>query len=145
MKTILVDLNIILDYLEDRNGSEKAGELFAKCFLGEIKGYVCAHEITTLSYFLGKYRKNRSGNMKIISRIMQIFDVIEINKEILNKAVLSNITDFEDAVIAESAKEKKIDYIITRNKKDFRNSPVPSMLPEEYLKFISQSALSGQQ
>ena len=133
MKTILIDLNIILDYLEDRDGCEKAGELFAKCFQGEQKGYVCAHEITTLSYYLGKTRKDRSENMKIISRILQIFDVIEIGKTLLEKAVLSNITDFEDAVIVESAKAKKIDYIITRNIKDFRNSSVPAMLPEEYL------------
>jgi len=133
MKTILVDLNIILDYLEDRDGCEKAGELFAKCFQRKLKGYVCAHEITTLSYYLWKTHKNRTENMKIISRIMQIFDVIEIGKKILEKSVLSNITDFEDAVIVESAIEKKVDCIITRNKKDFINSPIPVMLPEEYL------------
>ena len=133
MKTILVDLNIILDYLEDRDGSEKAGELFAKCFNGELKGYVCAHEITTLAYYLGKTRKNRTENMKIISRILKLFNVIEIGRTTLEKAILSNITDFEDAVIVESAELKKIDCIITRNIKDFKNSPIPVMLPEDYL------------
>jgi len=133
MKTILVDLNVILDYLEDRDGCEKAGELIAKCYLGELKGYVCAHEITTLSYYLGKTRKNRIQNMKIISRILQIFEVIEINKTILERALLSNITDFEDAVIVESAKAKKIDCIITRNIKDFKNSTIPVMPAQEYL------------
>ena len=133
MKTILIDLNVILDYLEDRAGCEKAEELIAKCFQGKIKGYVCAHEITTLSYYLGKNRKNRTENMKIISRILQVFDVTNIDKTILEKAVLSNITDFEDAVIVESAKANKIDCIITRNSKDFKNSTVPVMLPEEYL------------
>ena len=133
MKTILVDLNIILDYLEDRGGSDKAGELFAKCLRKEVKGYVCAHEITTLSYYLGKTNKDRAKNIKIISRILDLFDVIEISKSLLEKALLSNITDFEDAVIVESAKEKKIGYIVTRNTKDFKNSSVPVMLPEEYL------------
>ena len=133
MKSILVDLNIILDYLEDRNGCERAGELFAKCFKEEIKAYVCAHEITTLSYYLGKIRKSRNENMKIIFRILQIFDILEINKKILEKALISNIADFEDAVITESAKAKKISYIITRNIKDFKNSSVTAMLPEEYL------------
>ena len=133
MKTILFDLNIIIDYLEDRKGCEKAGELFAKCFRGEMKGYVCAHEITTLAYYLGKNSKNRTENMKIISKILQVYDVINIDKEILDKAVLSNITDFEDAVIVESAKANNIDCIITRNIKDFKYSTVPAMLPEEYL------------
>ncbi|MCL2480857.1 MAG: PIN domain-containing protein [Spirochaetaceae bacterium] len=133
MKTILVDLNIIIDYLADRNESEKAGELFAKCFQKKLKAFVCAHEITTLAYYLGKIRKNRIENIKIISQILKIFDVLEINKTILEKAVVSNIADFEDAVIVESAKEKKIDYIITRNIKDFKNSSIPAILPEEYL------------
>ncbi|MCL2381389.1 MAG: PIN domain-containing protein [Treponema sp.] len=133
MKTILVDLNIILDYLEERGGCERAGELIAKCFQGELKGYVCAHEITTLAYFLGKTRKKRTENMNVISRILQIFDVIEINKPILEKAVLSTIADFEDAVIVESAIAKKIGCIVTRNTRDFKNSPVPAMPPEEYL------------
>ena len=133
MKTILVDLNIILDYLEDREGSDKAGEILTKCFQREVRGYVCAHEITTLAYFLLKTRKDRTGNMKIISRILQIFDVIETDKAVLEKAVLSNIADFEDAVIVESAVMKKADCIITRNIKDFKNSPIPAMPPEEYL------------
>jgi len=133
MKTILVDLNIILDYLGDRSGCEKAGELFAKCFQKQIKGYVCAHEITTLSYFLEKTCKSRSKNIKIITRIMQLFDVIEINKTVLEKSLQSHITDFEDAVLVESAKLKRVDCIITRNIKDFKNSPLPAILPEEYL------------
>ena len=133
MKTILIDLNIILDFLEDRDGGGKAGELFAKCYRREIKGYVCAHEITTLSYYLRKLHKNRIENMKIISRILKIFDIIEINKTCLEKAILSNIADFEDAVIVESAKAKRIGCIVTRNIRDFKNSPIPAMLPEEYL------------
>ena len=134
MKTILVDLNVILDYLLNRDGCENAEELLAKCFRKELNGFVCAHEITTLSYYLEKTCKDRTENLKIISRIMQIFDVIEIDKAILEKAVFSNITDFEDAVIVESAKMKKIDCIVTRNIKDFRNCPILVMLPEEYLK-----------
>jgi len=133
MKTILVDLNIILDYLEDRDGGDKAGELFTKCFRKELTGYVCAHEITTLAYYLEKYHKNKAENLKIISRILQIFEVIEINKTILEKAVMSNITDFEDAVIVESAKEKKINCIITKNIKDFKNCQLQVMLPQEFL------------
>jgi len=133
MKTILIDLNIIIDFLDDRTGSEKAGELFTKCLRNEIKGYVCAHEITTLAYFLEKSGKNKNERRKIISKILFLFDVIEIGKSLLEKAVFSNITDYEDAVIVEAAKEKKMDCIIARNIKDFKNSSVPVLLPEDYL------------
>ncbi|GHU76707.1 twitching motility protein PilT [Spirochaetia bacterium] len=133
MKTVLVDLNVILDYLEQRDGYETAAIIIKECFLKRIKGYVCAHEITTLSYFLSKNKMKKRTMVKIISGILKIFEVIEVNGEILNDALYSAITDYEDAVIEQSAKRMKIDYIITKNMKDFVKGEVKSLRPEEYL------------
>jgi predicted nucleic acid-binding protein len=133
MKTILIDLNIILDYLDKREGHEKALEIIIQICLKKVRGYVCAHEITTLSYFLEKESKDRNKNVKIISGILKMFEIIEINKTLLEKALFSNIDDYEDAVVAESAKEKEIDCIITKNIKDFKNSQIKVLMPEEYL------------
>ncbi|GMO43717.1 MAG: PIN domain nuclease [Termitinemataceae bacterium] len=133
MRTVLIDLNIILDYLGKRNGWEKVAEFFKLVVTKKIKGFVCAHEITTLSYFLSKEKLDRTNIKKIISVIMRRFEIIEVSKEILNNALYSTINDYEDAVIEVSAKEKNIDYIITRNIKDFKQSQIKALLPEEYL------------
>jgi predicted nucleic acid-binding protein len=133
MKTILIDLDIILDYLDKREGHEKALEVIIRCCLKKVKAYLCAHEITTLSYFLEKENKDRNKNIKIISGILKMFEIIEINKVILEKALLTKINDYEDAVIVESAKEKNVDYILTKNTKDFKNSQIKILMPEEYL------------
>ncbi|MDR1177132.1 MAG: PIN domain-containing protein [Treponema sp.] len=133
MKTILIDLNIIIDYLDKRPGHEKALEIIIQCCLKKVKGYLCAHEITTLSYFLEKNVRDRNKNTKIITVLLKIFEIIEINKTILEKSLFSNLSDYEDAVIEISAKEKNIDYIITRNIKDFKKSQIKPLLPEEYL------------
>ena len=94
---------------------------------------ICAHEITTLSWFLEKESKDKNKNIKTISGILEMFEIIEINKAILEKALLLNINDYEDAVIVASASEKGINYIITKNIKDFKNSQIKVLLPEEYL------------
>ncbi|GAB6393519.1 MAG: twitching motility protein PilT [Treponematales bacterium] len=133
MKTILIDLNIILDYLFNRKGHEQAGEIIAACVLGKAKGCICAHEITTLSYFLSKSVKDKNEIIKTISSLMMSFDIIEVNKSILEKALISDITDYEDAVVVESARVRNVDYIITRNMADFKHSPVKPLTPEEYL------------
>jgi predicted nucleic acid-binding protein len=133
MKTILIDLNVILDYLNKRDGHEKALEIVIQCCLKKIRGYVCAHEITTLAYFLEKENKNNNENKKIITKILKMFEIIETNRILLEKALASNIDDYEDAVIVESAKEKNIDNIITRNIKDFKHSSIKALLPEEYV------------
>ncbi|GHV58231.1 twitching motility protein PilT [Spirochaetia bacterium] len=133
MKNITIDLNIILDFLFKREGHEKAAELLKYCANNKAKGYLCAHEITTLSYFLEKNVKDRNKIKKTISRIMKRYEIIEINKNILNNALLSEINDFEDAVIVESSKLNDIDYIITKNTKHFNKSTIKTLTPEEFI------------
>ncbi|MBC7075710.1 MAG: hypothetical protein H5T98_06535 [Syntrophomonadaceae bacterium] len=44
-----------------------------------------------------------------------------------------DVDDFEDELISVCAKRTKMDYIITRNTKNFTNSPVPAVTPEDFL------------
>jgi len=60
MRNILIDLNILMDFFFNWEGHEKAAEVFGLCAGGKLKGHVCAHEITTLSYFLGKSIKDKT-------------------------------------------------------------------------------------
>ena len=136
MKNIIIDTNILMDFLFEREGHEKVAEIFKICSNGEIKGFVCAHEITTLYFFLNKSIKDKRKIKKSISGIMKRFHVIETNEKILNKALASEIDDFEDAVIEASSNEKNAEYILSRNIKDFKKSIVTAITPEELLAII---------
>jgi predicted nucleic acid-binding protein len=140
MKKITIDSNIIMDFLFKRDGHEKAAELFKKCAGKELGGFVCAHEITTLSYFLEKAVKDKSKIRKSITGIMKRFTVMETNERILNTALYSGVEDFEDAVIEASSKERNVDYIITRNIKDFKKSLVKALTPEELLALLKEES-----
>ena len=83
MKNIVIDINIFMDFLFKREGHEKVVEIFKFCIKGALKGFICAHEITTLFYFLNKSIKEKDKIRKSISGIMKRFKVIEINEEIL--------------------------------------------------------------
>ena len=138
MKNIVIDVNILMDFLFKRQGHENVVKIFEFCMKGSIKGFICAHEITTLCYFLDKVEKDKSQTKRVISRLMKWFTVIEINEDLLNKALNSKIDDFEDAVIEVSAIENNVDYIITRNIKDFKKSIISSKTPEELLFVINK-------
>ena len=43
------------------------------------------------------------------------------------------MADFEDAVLAAAAQREKAGFIITRNVKDFANSPVRVITPAEFI------------
>lgn len=122
MKKVLVDINIILDFLNQREDHASAAAIFNLCTKKIIKGYMCSHEITTLSYFLEKHKYPRNKRIFIITKLLDTFSIISSKEKILRNALNSDISDYEDAVIEESARSENIDLIITRNLKDFRNS-----------------------
>jgi len=132
MKKVLIDLNIILDFLNKRNFHQEAAQLLNRCVEGKLSGYICAHEVTTLSYFLFKEQKDKNKVAAIISSLLDIFHVIPINETILKNSLLSPITDYEDAVIEVSAVAFDIDYILSRNISDFKQSRIPTYTPEQF-------------
>ncbi|MCL1947991.1 MAG: PIN domain-containing protein [Chitinivibrionia bacterium] len=138
MNAILLDTNVFLDYFLNRNGFDEARKIINSCFVKNTTGYVSAHEITTLSYFLEKGISDKNKITEIISKILKTFNVIEINQEILGKALFSNVIDYEDAVIEVSAIEKKIDYIVTKNIRDFEESKVKAILPKDFLGLLEK-------
>ncbi|MDR0568446.1 MAG: hypothetical protein LBG87_04505 [Spirochaetaceae bacterium] len=89
MKNVVIDINIFMDFLFKRQGHENVMEIFKFHIKGNIKGFICAHEITTLCYFLDKAEKDKIKTKKVISRLMKQFNVIEINETVLNKALNS--------------------------------------------------------
>jgi len=133
MKNIVIDINIFMDFLFKREGHENVAEIFRLCACGDIKGFACAHEITTLYYFLDKTIADKRKIKKVLAGIMKNFAIIEINEKLLNKALGSNIGDFEDAVIEVSASDRKAEYILTGNIKDFKKSIVQAIAPEELI------------
>jgi len=122
MKKALIDLNIILDMLNKRKDHEAALAVYDLCIKKKIKGYISSHEVTTLSYFMEKAKYNKSKRNKVIQSLLENLSVLSVNESILKNALESEIPDYEDAVIDELALREKLDFIITRDLKDFKKS-----------------------
>jgi predicted nucleic acid-binding protein len=133
MRKIVIDVNIFMDFLFKREGHEKVAEIFRQCIQGKMTGFSCAHEITTLDYFLNKSNRDKAKIRKTIYGIIKRFKVIAVDEEILIGALHSDIADFEDAVIEVSAQKNGADFIVTKNTKDFKKSVVQPVTPEELL------------
>ncbi|EMB27473.1 PIN domain-containing protein [Treponema denticola] len=137
MKKVLIDLNIILDFLNKRNFHEEAANIINMCVEKKLFGFIAAHEITTLSYFLLKEKKDKNKAADIISDLLDMFNIIPIDEKILREALFSPVKDYEDAVIEVSSVKNSIDYIISRNLGDFKSARVQVFTPEQF--FIKES------
>lgn len=69
---------------------------------------------------------------------MQRIQVASVTDEVIQAALQSSITDFEDAVTSEAANTAGLEVIVTRNTSDFIASSVPALLPEEFLVMLSE-------
>lgn len=132
--TILLDTNIILDYIAERPFSKsETKQIFEMIFSRKINGIIAAHSITNLWYILRK-TCTAPERREIINTLLECFEIAEINKTIIQNAInRNNFSDFEDCLQDECAKTYKADYIITRDKDDFTTSLIPTLFPTEFL------------
>ena len=130
---ILIDTNIIVDVLADREGfAEPASRLFKLCEIGRIQGCIYALSIANIAYILRK-ELDRGQIAEVIAKLDSIFTIADMKAEDLKKAAVLPMNDYEDALQSVCASRLKADYIVTRNLKDFKNSKVPAVAPSEFL------------
>ncbi len=133
---ILVDTNVILDVLSDcKPFSEAAAKIFKLCEVGKITGYVSALSVPNLVYILRKELDPKRVK-EILDQIALIFHFVDLKGDDLKKAAALKFSDFEDALQSVGAARLRADYIVTRNIKDFAESKVMAIKPEELLERI---------
>jgi predicted nucleic acid-binding protein len=129
---VLLDTNIIVDILSRRAGYISSLQIFKRCENKQIEGYISTITITDVVYILRKY-STPDKIREALQNTTNIVDIADITKLDITKAFASAMRDFEDAVQAACAKRIGVNYIVTHNCKDFVGSPVPAILPEEFL------------
>ena len=93
---------------------------------------MCATSITTIYYLIFKSTDRLKAD-EIIENLLELFNIADVNKNILLKSLQNNGKDFEDSVIYTSAEYFKVDVIITRDKKGFKQSNIKVKQPKEFL------------
>jgi predicted nucleic acid-binding protein len=137
MKKILLDTNVVLAIALNREPFvASASLLFDKIDEKNIQAFISASTITDIFYIISK-SKGKLVARNFIEQIIEILDVIAIDKEVVKKAVLSDILGFEDAVQIKAVEINNLDLIITRNKIDFVKSNIPVFTPAESLEKLN--------
>ncbi len=128
---ILFDTNVIIDVLLNRKKFvELSSNLVGMVENKNIEGYLCATTITTLDYLIAKAVNRKQANIEI-KKLLTIFNIADVNSTVLELSVNSAFTDFEDAVQYYSGECCKVDGLVTRNAKDYKNTNLPIYTPDE--------------
>ena len=130
---LLIDTNIVLDVLQNREQFVKEASLIWKlCETGQIKGYISSLSYVNMMYIMRKQLTPEQIEA-VFRKLHLIFEFADLESSVLEKAVSMKWKDFEDAVQSATAEAIHADYIVTRNIKDFAQSKIIGFTAAELL------------
>ncbi len=133
MTKLFIDSDIILDVLIKREHYIYAAKLMTDLLNKKFIGYTSPIVIANIHYIMAKY-ENSSKSIQNIKKLRIILSILPIDETIIDEAISLNFLDFEDAIQYVTAKNNHIDFIITRNKSDYKNSKITVLNAEEFLR-----------
>jgi predicted nucleic acid-binding protein len=131
---ILIDTNIILDVLLGREPFvEKSVRVFEYAEKGRVEAFITSNSVADIVYILRKAYSIEAIRDKLLI-MFGFIKIISVTANDIINALKMDVPDFEDAIIMQCAKQSNLDLILTRHKKDFKESPVRCLTVEEWIK-----------
>lgn len=136
---ILVDTNVIIDALTSREPFKNDAEQIFMLAANRIEDmYITASSATDIYYLVRKYLHNTEQAKSVMTKLYELFLILDVTAIDCKEALLTEMGDYEDAVISCCASHNHMDYIVTRNIRDYEKSKVQAILPDRLLKMVSQ-------
>jgi predicted nucleic acid-binding protein len=100
-------------------------------------GCITAKAATDIYYLTHRCTHSDKESRNTLAKLYILFDVLDTSGIDVRRAISSNVSDYEDAVMIETAIREDIDCIVTRNTKDYTVSSVPVYSPAEFLDLLN--------
>lgn len=139
MIKLLLDTNIIIDYLRQREPFfEKTRLLMILGYTHEVELWIASSQITDLIYKLtddGR-RSLMSEVMYQLRKLRQFIDIFAVGQNDVDKMLLTSWKDPENFLLYQCALSLKADAIITRNANDFEEQLIKICNCDEFFEWI---------
>lgn len=136
----LIDTCVIIDLLQKREPFFQSAYLvFLAVANRRVQGAVTAKSLAVIYYLMHKYLHDDAKTRQALETIFKLFTVADTAGIDCKKALLSPVSDYEDALMTETGLREGADCIVTRNVKDFSKSAVPVYSPDDFLAMLERS------
>lgn len=129
---VLLDTNVIIDVIAKREPYFKDSyNVFKLIAMKTISGFITSKQVTDIYYIIKKTLHDEKKTRESIIKIVSLLDIIDTLAIDVKSAFDTKLIDYEDGLLETIAYRKKLNAIITRNIKDFKNSIVKVIRPNE--------------
>ena len=140
----MIDTCIVVDALQKRESFfPEAESILLLCANLKFDGFLSAKAITDIYYLTHQQTHSNEETRKIIRTLCNLFHLLDTTSLDIQKAISSEVSDFEDAVRIETAIRSKLDCIVTRNTSDYKKSVIPVYTPSEFIKLVEEESKSS--
>jgi len=130
---LFFDINVLLDHLLDREPfADDATELWSMAERGEVTGCIAALSFNFI-YYIVRHEADERTARRAIKGLRDVFEVVEVDAQVINQAIDSPFKDFEDGIQHACVLRAAATHLLTRDEKGFRRSDVPVISPDAYL------------
>jgi len=127
---LFVDCDVLLDVgLAREPFCQASGELLNHLEQKQYQGFIAWHSIANFFYLTAK-GNNKQKSKQFIAELCEFLTIVPVSNQDLKTALELSINDFEDAMQCAAAIAAEVDIIVSRNIKDYQNSPICVMTPE---------------
>ena len=138
---IVVDTNVIIDALTSREPwNESAEKIFLMAANRTVDMYITASAATDIYYLIRKHLHDTQTAKQVMGKLYSLTGILEVTEDDCVEALGSAINDYEDAVVEKVASRKNIDYIVTRNIKDYQAGRTKIILPDDFVKLMEEQS-----
>ena len=137
----VIDTCVVVDALQAREPfCADAQTIFLLCANRQFEGLLTAKAVTDIYYLTHRQTHSDEATREILTKLCTLFSLLDTVAADIHNAILSNVSDFEDAVMIETAARSHADCIVTRNTKDYANSSVSVYTPSEFVRLLTEDA-----
>ncbi|HUX20776.1 MAG TPA: PIN domain-containing protein [Spirochaetia bacterium] len=138
MTRVFLDSDVILDFLLGRKPfALSAGMIFAHAERGELQ--LCTSTVSFLNvHSIAATQTNKGEAATLIRQLRTLVSLLPVTVQAVDVALGTEGHDLEDQVQFNCAQENQIDFLVTRNIKDYPKKGLPVMPPDVFLDTVPQ-------
>jgi predicted nucleic acid-binding protein len=134
MDSILIDTDVCIDFITGRlPWNVEAGKIFEASEDGKFITFISGLTYSNLFYIMRKIYGS-TKTVSLLSDLRRLSHVCPVSSSVVDWALSSGWTDFEDAMQYQSAVESQCQAIVSRNLDDYIHATrIPVLSPTDFI------------
>ena len=130
---------MIIDALTSREPWNKNAEaIFIMAANHMMDMYITASSATDIYYLVRKHLHSADSTKQVMGKLYSLVGILSVSGDECVDALASPVNNYEDAIVERVSAKADMDYIITRNLKDYQQGIVKAILPDNLISLMTE-------